>query len=868
MESLRVYYIERQRLVAADLRAEQEYLLDLDRRHNVRHHAPGVVRGLRVVADERFGAGDPAHKLVEPGVAVDLSGRELILLQPEPVRLEDGERCADFWLIYCREPLRPRRPGRAPCSELDSPLRQDFPRWREFPRVIVEETDERVAPRPPVEGAVFLGRVNGEIPPDLVGKFSLDVAYTALRGGEVSDPAGRAVMQVGPRLGRDQDGFAVSVADTSGNLSRRVALDRRGGNTVNGTIELLNYRASAVMSVLADTARLLVEARRPGPAGEQIQVKSEEKKDGNSDVTKLTFLNSSREPGQRQSETVTLKADSLDAEAKKFNEDSRLVRLKVFSRAKPPGENHDREAQRRTQKVLDDRQVALTGSGGTLEFGEPPLPGGGRDDAAGEERRGCYDSADDQSRQGGGPLGFSFLPVAQPLEGQPLPRIYTATVQIGDRTVEQLRFDLGEKKEADDTERFRVGSSGAEVNKWLTVSGKCLVSIPGVTKNGDSPVSIQVTGSIEQSPIKPDPTDPIFRELLVAAWLQGLRSSVDASTVIRITVENAPAVVESGKRWGYTVRLTNDGDAAVTADRLLETLNDEGELRHKTLAPQVTVPAKNSKTVGVRHDDGEIFPEGDMTIKVMASGKIGGSPWWKEGPEPPHPFKVVPSPEVDFSDVPDAVPPNADWEHRFTLRNVSATTRLTLKTATTTEFRGGGPVTTNLLLTPEVLHPQSARTLGPVTHPGGVTETFPYTLMVEYEWENGPPGEINESREIEVGPQLEIGIDAPADIEQGAPWEFDVTLENVSDRTLKIVSLRHRLVPPNDSQFTPIAGLPPTLNPGDSEVLSHIAGTTATSVATPRTLIIEAEYQGDGKQWRPTVTTSINVTPPPPVTPN
>ena len=75
---LRVNYFDGQLLSAADLRAEQEYLLARSRRHNRFLHGVGVICGLGVTIGN-----NEIH--IEPGMAIDCAGNELCL--PEPVTL-------------------------------------------------------------------------------------------------------------------------------------------------------------------------------------------------------------------------------------------------------------------------------------------------------------------------------------------------------------------------------------------------------------------------------------------------------------------------------------------------------------------------------------------------------------------------------------------------------------------------------------------------------------------------------------------------------------------------------------------------------------------------------------------------------------
>ena len=93
----RVNYFDRQFLGAEDFSAEQAYHLAMHRRHVLAQHTWGIVAGLRVKWEDK-------KLLVEPGVAVDGYGRELVL--PRGVTLDEkefdrkGSDALEVWLSY------------------------------------------------------------------------------------------------------------------------------------------------------------------------------------------------------------------------------------------------------------------------------------------------------------------------------------------------------------------------------------------------------------------------------------------------------------------------------------------------------------------------------------------------------------------------------------------------------------------------------------------------------------------------------------------------------------------------------------------------------------------------------------------------
>lgn len=926
MESLRVYYVERQRLVVADLQSEQDYLAGLDERHNRLNHAPGIVRGLHINVESA------GHYVVEPGIAIDSFGRELVLRQPETIVVDDAAtKCADVWLVYCRQPLRLRQTGRTPCSS------NTFQRWTEIPRVVVVITEKKAGTTgkdndavSPVDGAVFLGRLNCE---DTRG-----VDYTTLHGAEVADPGGRALMQVGPRTGWDKTGFMLSITDAAGNMTRRVVLDRRNNNSLYGTMELLEYRASRIVTAFNKAVHLLVEARRAGKTGEGIQIEEKEGMQNGKPTATFTFLNSSRETDLPASEKVTIGDDlaAMIQTLKDFNKISQLVRLRfvallvsVFKKSvrlmveaksagtalddikievveataggkptatltftdtsvkvgTPPSEkltisgdptlpadlnamlkqvaDFDKISKLVTVKIFevigpdtnkqrapgvrDDRLPALTLGGGTLRLEAWPT----KQESTDEDQRGCDDApARAVLDDGDEPNGLSFLPLAQPPQGPPTPGVYMVSVTSGDLTTDQLRFDLGEKKDADNSVRFSLGAGAGpnqQLDSWLTICGNCLVTLVGgdTSDPQNPPTSVQVTGSIEQSPIKPDTTDPQFNDLLVAAWMAGLQSSVAASTIVDLAIESdLPRFVETGEPLSYTIRLTNKGGVPVPFDKLLANLST-GVIN---LKKQGTIPANGSITIPVTHETNQPVA-GTVTIEILASGKVGNFAWQKSGPRPPASVEVVESPELDLSDLPEVVPPDTSWDHTFRVVNKTSH-RLSLTEVKQTE----GSVVTPFLPMPQVLEPLQTASFGPVSHPNGVKKNLTVILNVKYKWENGPQGSRERRRTIRVERQLNTQFLVPDTIPFDDDWNYSLVLTNVSAKDLKLTLLEQRLT---SAAFTTpfqeivVPAADSLLTPGQSKTLKKIAGHKVTSATDTVTLEIRARYEVEGRTFEP-----------------
>jgi hypothetical protein len=266
----RVQYFDRQYLRTQDFVAEQAYHLAMRRRHNIGHHTWGIVSGLELVFDD-------TGLRVQPGVAIDGYGRELVLPERVPLGNEaflDKGAVLDVALVYNLLDSDPVPLGYGSCGD-DT---RRYYRRVERPDVSLERTQgEDADRRHPAEVAegdqdfgpnrtpyddprrlwpVFLGTVTSDLetPPS----YTIDQAnrpYAGLRGEAIAAPSGRARMQLGAEHESDPRRFAVSAASKGRPLlevTRGGRLTVRGDARVNGDLTLTNgaveFRVGAATS--------------------------------------------------------------------------------------------------------------------------------------------------------------------------------------------------------------------------------------------------------------------------------------------------------------------------------------------------------------------------------------------------------------------------------------------------------------------------------------------------------------------------------------------------------------------------------------------------------------------------------------------
>jgi hypothetical protein len=204
---VRVRYFDRQYLRPQDLTDEQDYHVAMRRRHAIAGHSWGIVRGLALTPADR-------QVYVEPGLAVDGYGREVVLAARTPVRLPPTGSTFEVWLRYDRVGTDPAPAGYAGCG----PGATAFYRWQEAPRLEVREsTDlpqarnppgvppgdlrfgpERTAPDEESRWPVFLGRISRDLtrPAEPATVDGSGRPYAGLVGDRVEAVSGGAVIRL------------------------------------------------------------------------------------------------------------------------------------------------------------------------------------------------------------------------------------------------------------------------------------------------------------------------------------------------------------------------------------------------------------------------------------------------------------------------------------------------------------------------------------------------------------------------------------------------------------------------------------------------------------------------------------------------
>jgi len=207
----RVHYFDKQFLRVDEFRDEQLYQLALRRRHNNAQHTWGIVCGLEIQIEEQ-------SIVVQPGMAIDGYGRELLLTVKKTVAPENFDDLAsdrlDLWLIYERKDDSGTPEGYGECGAegggpayrssetpelyIERPLSNSVDA-RKPPRVPREVLEARVPPisdDPLDRWRVYLGRVI-RLEKD---KYSVDMTsrpYVGVVAESIDHPESAARVELG-----------------------------------------------------------------------------------------------------------------------------------------------------------------------------------------------------------------------------------------------------------------------------------------------------------------------------------------------------------------------------------------------------------------------------------------------------------------------------------------------------------------------------------------------------------------------------------------------------------------------------------------------------------------------------------------------
>ncbi len=577
MTITRVRWRERQRVSAADLRAEQLYRLESLGRHFLAPHDWGVVRGLWLVSNGS--PADPGWQLL-PGVAIDGYGRELLVREPIDIELPAGAaRMQSYrvFLYYCESPS-----SCPPCK----PCRDDpAPRTWQHVQVVVSKT---LTPITGPAADLGLARAAGAIPdqpawPVLVGAVARagekpdyeDVRYHAQRASLLRSPSGSVALRQGLLGPDDQYQLLLSTSPDSASPVKRFGIDRDGIVHVWKQLELTGPDLSAKIA-LSETAALFIDAPALAGIAQHVVVKGmlEQVNDPHlimhwSDASGAREVVRAHLPGKEKAH--------LDRTLLVRDTQPIALSLVNLNTGRPMQVTRSGGRGKERTFILQDFAAELRSSDGQLALatrkvavdsqGVAPCDGDSRSSGSGPAER----------DEGG--VAY-FRPAAQPT---PAPTARAIQTVAGERPdgmpTTAFRMVGGEFDEGDHTPRIAFGSrlpAGSDLgwHSMMTIDGGGRVRMPY------DETTLDVTHTLQLPPITTNPTDPLTQDLLALAFSAGLRRAgrIMPSGEVDVVFPAAETKVSRGGTLTYDITIKNNGANPATLKRVIECVVGSPEL--------------------------------------------------------------------------------------------------------------------------------------------------------------------------------------------------------------------------------------------------------------------------------------------------
>lgn len=836
----RVHYRERQRLRAADLRGEQEYLLALAGRHNVGVHGWGIVRGLGI--DFTGGV-----LKINPGLAVDGYGRQLLLTDRVTVDLGKVAIEKNVYLHYCERPA-------GGCNGVNTIWRDSAEilltdELLELPDEVSQLEDARASGRSENAGfwPVLLATISAVAQQNPVEfQFETDrsgCSFAGLIASRMVAPSGSALISLGRERLADPYPFRIAVRDSNGVQRDRFTIDFDGRTQLTGDLIVTGSNLEDVVVPVGDS-QVVLSPRRS--AGSRLTRKLVSKFENGKPIVVVELRDS-----KGQVEQTKILADPPD---------NRPASIVLSSLARPqfallnvrPPERSNLEfselASEATEapsgpqpvpQVLDNSEKALKHRATILSLGAGPAP---------TETHDCSCFTESGSERRIQPT-VEFIAKDKP-PSVPTRDIYSLKEADSDQT--SLRVSLGAFAEGDFRRHFSVGMRRTPVTdedkvtfvRWLSMRGNGAVELHGGDESKvDRPDMLIVRGILTLPPVKPDPRDPLFKTLLQLCFLSGVLAH-GASPLVA-AVKSQPAFIETGQDWEYELTLSNVGRDFLRNPTGIEVFNSDPQPDH---IPGLPDPLFNGtpQSVVVKHKGAEI-PDGATSLVVMvtigmdlassgnkvAAQKIVG------------PITVARSPELNLSSL-NSVP--AGGSFFLTVQNRS-NHKLNIPSGLIKVELPGPEVKLIELEDHQILPNQTTKTVSKIALPDGGTYKVAATL--DYNWpERVSLSILSVSQTLNVQQQFSGSVKTdPSPVEADKPWTYSLKIRSHSQSEISLSLLRVRTyvsgsVPPNFTDFVRTE----TLKKDEfitQENLAGVAGPSGTEVL----IELQLSYVREGVTW-------------------
>jgi len=858
--ALRVQYRERQRLLASELRAEQEYLLGLAGRHNVGVHTWGIVRGLIVVAQDRV-------VTVFPGLAIDGYGRVLLVSAPIVIEMTEDPIDHHVYLFYCQR-------VKGGCGPNPNTMFKDSAEVTVLKDVWPHPSDQ-----PEIESAllagnsceqpvwpIYLGQLkddNDANTPNRLVTDRLAAQFVRIRATRIVSPSGAVVCRLGMETPSDKEPFRISVRNQSRQLQDRFVVDRDGNPKFYGDL-IITDSILEPLKLKVGTASLVFQP--DAAVGGYVTWRTREAMQGGERKLIIEFRDRAARVEQfevRLNATIAQAEETLEHqnEQKRFDSITLLdnplispanVRRRTRSRSRislpaflPAGSTESIEVQGSDHEVpLRYRATILS-----VKREEPP-----------NDHDWCGCDAKVIEEESSFPRIVFGIAKSSP---QTSTRdIYSIRTGSAENEREELRLNLGAFAEGDFRRHFSVGTRKQVSNSpydvfipWMQVRGNGAVEIPGGDEDkADRPIMLNVKGTLTLPPVKPDPADPLFKDLLQLCFLNGVLSH--GASPLNFTPSNIPAFIETDQDWHYDLTLLNGGSDDLIHPDGREIYNDRPpSIGVQNLPDSLIIGRPQTVTIN-HHGLGSSFNASTLSIQLTVimetktdHRKVGFQRLIASS------IEVIKSPSMNLTNLPVEVP--AGWRFPITLKNL-ADRKLTITDDVTVTLPSGDRSLP--LLPTELDHNDIADTADLIQIPHGITE-FQVDASIPYMFPNKPGSVLTKSHLFQVLEHYGADIDtSPSPIPAGLPWKYRLNLTNTSGETIRLKKIKVRIylqdsTPPDFENYTSNT----SLDDGDTYSRSDLSGLSGPS-GTPLTLDVMVSYQRINVTWSDISYDAITIT--------
>jgi hypothetical protein len=370
--------------------------------------------------------------------------------------------------------------------------------------------------------------------------------------------------------------------------------------------------------------------------------------------------------------------------------------------------------------------------------------------------------------------------------------------------------------------------------------------------NGEGKGALKVHGQVRQQPLPADASNLLFKQLLVLASVSGFLSVATKDPGLVVEVEGQPGPIPAGVDWSFSVSIENAGDGLLSLLWLV-TLEDvaSSAVPRPFFVGNISLAKGDKQSIPV-HDPVGIAEAGEYTIWITVTAKRNLLPVHAAGKTT---VRVLTPPQLDLGALPDVALPGEPWSAEFVVRNEanspiylqSAQARVVVGDERSTwvpllsetengEVEGGG---TRILQ--EWLWPDAAS-----AEVDALVEVILTYLLGKGDEESWT---ARAQRVVQVRRHLGASAELPATITTGVAWDYELTLENLTNQRVSELRVVHILRDPAGTVVSVVEVQAIASLPADAVHTRTIHVDGVATEATSLQLAVVLEYRQEGREW-------------------